>query len=102
MEFITDSEDRGAGETSVFRKRCFWHYFSTGRGSKREVMEILMIVLFVMSAYVLFVCVCYLLIRLLFPKIEVEDSKEVSYVRPRNANRYATARPLRKQKNLAY
>ncbi|HEX8039006.1 MAG TPA: hypothetical protein VF490_07630 [Chryseosolibacter sp.] len=65
-------------------------------------MEILMIVLFVIGAYVLFVCVCYLLIRLLFPKIEVDDSKEGSYVRPRNVNRYASTRPLRKQKNLAY
>ncbi len=65
-------------------------------------MEILMIVLFVIAAYVLFVCICYLLIRLLFPKIEVEDGNEVSSVRTRNVNRYAPARSVRKQKNLAY
>ena len=64
-------------------------------------MEILMIVIWVVGAYVLFVTICYGLIRLLFPKIEVDDSKEVFPARTRTANRYAS-RPLRKQKNLAY
>lgn len=102
MEFITESEDDRDRETPLFRNHRFWHHFSTSRGSKCEVMEILMIVLFVIGAYVLFICVCYLLIRLLFPKIEVDEDTEGSLVRPRNVDRYASARPLRKQKNLAY
>lgn len=63
-------------------------------------MDILLIVLSLVGAYLLFVSVCYLLIRLLFPKIEVEDSDEMKPVRSR-VNRYAT-RTVRKQKNLAY
>ncbi len=64
------------------------------------VMDILLIVLSVVAAYVLFVSVCYLLIRLLFPKIEVEESDEALHVKHR-VHRYAT-RTMRKQKNLAY
>lgn len=63
-------------------------------------MDILLIVLSLIAAYVLFVSVCYLLIRLLFPKIEVEDS-EIRPVKTRNVDRYAT-RAIKKQKNLAY
>jgi hypothetical protein len=69
---------------------------------KCEVMDILMIVMSLIGAYLLFVSVCYLLIRLLFPKIEVDDSDDVKTVRPRNVNRYASTRNLKKQKNLAY
>jgi hypothetical protein len=65
-------------------------------------MDILMIVLSLIAAYLLFVSVCYLLIRLLFPKIEVDDSDEMKTVRTRNVNRYASTRNLKKQKNLAY
>jgi hypothetical protein len=66
-------------------------------------MDILMIVLSLIAAYVLFVSVCYLLIRLLFPKIEVDDSNEVMPLKTRNANRYVATRPVKKQqKNLAY
>jgi hypothetical protein len=64
-------------------------------------MDILMIVLSLIAAYVLFVSVCYLLIRLLFPKIEVEDSDEVTPLRNRTV-RYAGTRAVKKQKNLAY
>ena len=64
-------------------------------------MDILLIVLSLIAAYVLFVSVCYLLIRLLFPKIEVDDSDEVRPVKTRNVDRYAT-RTIKKQKNLAY
>jgi hypothetical protein len=39
-------------------------------------MNILIIVLSLISAYVLFVSVSYLLARLLFPKIEVNDVEE--------------------------
>lgn len=63
-------------------------------------MDILLIVLSLVGAYVLFVSVCYLLIRLLFPKIEVDDSNELRSVKTR-VDRYAT-RTVRKQKNLAY
>jgi hypothetical protein len=65
-------------------------------------MDILLIVLSLIAAYVIFVSVCYLLIRLLFPKIEVDDSDVVRPVRNRNVNRYAAERAVRKQKNLAY
>lgn len=64
-------------------------------------MDILLIVVSLIAAYVLFVSVSYLLIRLLFPKIEVGDIDEVKPVTSRIENRYA-ARPVRKQKNLAY
>ena len=63
-------------------------------------MDILLIVLSLVGAYLVFVSVCYLLIRLLFPKIEVDDSNEVKPVKSR-VDRYAT-RPVKKQKNLAY
>jgi hypothetical protein len=39
-------------------------------------MNILVIVLSLISAYVLFVSVSYILARLLFPKIEVNESDE--------------------------
>ncbi|MEX2233202.1 MAG: hypothetical protein WD824_13650 [Cyclobacteriaceae bacterium] len=65
-------------------------------------MDILMIVLSLIAAYVLFVSVCYLLIRLLFPKIEVDDSDEVRPVKTRNVDRYAPTSTVKKQKNLAY
>ena len=85
----------------LFARAGNWHYFSCFFG-KCEVMDILMIVLSLIAAYVLFVSVCYLLIRLLFPKIEVDDSDEVRPVRTRTVNRYAAARAVKKQKNLAY
>ena len=66
-------------------------------------MDILMIVLSLIAAYVLFVSVCYLLIRLIFPKIEVNDSDEVTPLKTRNVNPYPATRTVRKQqKNLAY
>ena len=64
-------------------------------------MDILLIVLSLVAAYVLFVSVSYLLIRLLFPKIEVDDIDEVKPAKSRTDHRY-TARTVRKQKNLAY
>ena len=64
-------------------------------------MDILLIVLSLIAAYALFVSVSYLLIRLLFPKIEVDDIDEVKPLRSRTENRYAT-RTVKKQKNLAY
>lgn len=64
-------------------------------------MDILLIVLSLIAAYLVFVSVSYLLIRLLFPKIEVGDIDEVKPVNSRTEDRYAV-RTVRKQKNLAY
>lgn len=63
-------------------------------------MDILLIVLSLVASYVVFVSVSYLLIRLLFPKIEVDDTDEVKPAKNR-VDRYA-ARAVKKQKNLAY
>jgi hypothetical protein len=64
-------------------------------------MNILKIVVALICCYGLFVSVSYLLMRLLFPKIEVEDSQEeLKRARVRSVRR--VSRPLRKQKNLAY
>ncbi len=60
-----------------------------------------MTVLALICAYVLFVSISYLLIRLLFPKIEVNDIEDVRPVKTGGVNRYAP-RALNKQKNLAY
>jgi hypothetical protein len=64
-------------------------------------MNILKIVVALICAYGLFVSVSYLLARLLFPKIEIEESEEkLKTLRIRNMRR--TNRSPRKQKNLAY
>lgn len=65
-------------------------------------MNILKIVVALICAYGLFVSVSYLLMRLLFPKIEIEetDEKQVSQSKVRAMRRMN--RPLRRQKNLAY
>lgn len=65
-------------------------------------MEIFMIVLALICAYVLFVSVSYLLIRLLFPKIEVNDSDAVRPAKTRSIKRYANLSTIKKEKNLAY
>lgn len=65
-------------------------------------MDILLIVVSVVGAYALFVSVCYLLIRLIFQKIEVDDIDEVRPVRPRAPRYSARTTDYRKQKNLAY
>lgn len=64
-------------------------------------MDILMIVVALISAYVLFVSIAYFLIRVMFPKIEVNESEEGA-LKSRNINRYSPSRELKKQKNLAY
>lgn len=86
--------------SGISRKAAFGIIFLCTR-SNCDVMEILLIVLSLVAAYVVFVAVCYLLIRLIFPKIEVED-EDVKPVKLRNAGRYSAARTLGKQKNLAY
>ncbi len=65
-------------------------------------MEVLLIVLSLVAAYVLFVTVSYLLIRLLFHKIEVDDLDEIGPLRRSGARRYDQRTMLEKQKNLAY
>lgn len=94
--------DKLACKAPLFPNSRFWHHFSWRLGLNSDIMEILMIVLIVVGAYVLFVTTCYVLARLLFPRIEVDDSDEALPVRTRNVNRYASTRTLRKQKNLAY
>ena len=64
-------------------------------------MDVLLIVLSLIAAYAVFVSVGYLLIRLLFPKIEVEDIDDVKPGRMRSEQRF-TPRTVKKQKNLAY
>jgi hypothetical protein len=64
-------------------------------------MNILKIVVALICAYGLFVSISYLLMRLLFPKIEVEEeSQEMRPIRTRSLRR--VNRPMKRQKNLAY
>jgi hypothetical protein len=65
-------------------------------------MNILKIVVALICAYGLFVSISYLLMRLLFPKIEVEDEAEdrLKMVRARAQRR--VNRPMKRHKNLAY
>jgi hypothetical protein len=65
-------------------------------------MNILKIVVALICAYGLFVSVSYLLMRLIFPKIEIAEDDEV--VRPAKTRviRRVERSTFRKQKNLAY
>jgi hypothetical protein len=64
-------------------------------------MNILKIVVALICAYGLFVSVSYLLMRLLFPKIQIEDTEEKAiHSRARTMRRMN--RPMKRQKNLAY
>jgi hypothetical protein len=99
VEFITEYVEEGTGKSRFSFNQESGIIFLVWK-AKCDVMDILLIVLSLVAAYVLFVTVCYLLIRLLFPKIEVDDSEEARPVRSR-VNRYAS-RAERKQKNLAY
>ncbi len=64
-------------------------------------MNIVKIVVALICAYGLFVSISYLLMRLLFPKIEVlEDEETTRLVKVRNQRKIS--RPLRRQKNLAF
>lgn len=64
-------------------------------------MNILKIAVALICAYGLFVSISYLLMRLLFPKIQVEDEDE--RVRPsRTKGLRRISRPMKRQKNLAY
>jgi hypothetical protein len=67
-------------------------------------MNILKIVVALICAYGLFVSVSYLLMRLLFPKIQIEEDeadKKLSHAaRTRTVRRMN--RPMKRQKNLAF
>jgi hypothetical protein len=66
-------------------------------------MNILKIVVALLCSYGLFISISYLLARLIFPKIEIEEQSEEEksrMVKIRNLRR--THRSIRKQKNLAY
>jgi flagellar biogenesis protein FliO len=63
-------------------------------------MNILKIVVALICAYGLFVSISYLLMRLIFPKIQTEETEESQPVKVRQMRR--VSRPLRRQKNLAY
>jgi hypothetical protein len=64
-------------------------------------MNILKIIVALICAYGLFVSVSYLLMRLLFPKIKIEESDEdLKTIKVKDLRRMR--RPLRRQKNLAY
>jgi hypothetical protein len=66
-------------------------------------MNILKIVVALICAYGLFVSVSYLLMRLIFPKIEIaEDEELVRAAKTRNIRRVERSGTFRKQKNLAY
>lgn len=66
-------------------------------------MNILKIVVALLCSYGLFISISYLLARLIFPKIQIEEQSEEEksrMVKIRNLRR--THRSVRKQKNLAY
>ena len=66
-------------------------------------MNILKIVVALLCSYGLFISISYLLARLIFPKIQIEeesDEERSRMVKIRNLRR--THRSIRKQKNLAY
>ena len=64
-------------------------------------MNILKIVVALICAYGLFVSISYLLMRLLFPKIKVNDDVDnLKTLRSRVARK--ARRPVRRQKNLAF
>jgi hypothetical protein len=70
-------------------------------------MNILKIVVALICAYGLFVSISYLLMRLLFPKVQIEEADgKVRVVNEKNVerkfNRTSMARSLKRQKNLAY
>jgi len=98
LSLWTDSDSK----RHFFQAAGFGIIFLIIRSLKCDVMDILMIVLSLITAYVLFVSVCYLLIRLIFPKIEVNDGEVEKPVKTRHVKRYGTTRTMKKRKNLAY
>lgn len=64
-------------------------------------MNVLKIVVALICAYGLFVSISYLLMRLIFPKIEIDETEEKARPEKVRAMRRMN-RPMRKQKNLAF
>jgi hypothetical protein len=65
-------------------------------------MNILKIVVALICSYGLFVSVSYLLMRLLFQKIEIEETDEKQIIQSKERAMRRVTRPLRRQKNLAF
>ncbi len=66
-------------------------------------MDIVKIVVALICSYALFVAVAYLFMRLIFPKIEIEDDEEQERARLTKARALRRmTRPPRRQKNLAF
>lgn len=64
-------------------------------------MNILKIVAALIGAYGLFVSISYLLMRVLFPKIQIEEAEEdLRLAKTRMMRRMN--RPMKRQKNLAF
>jgi hypothetical protein len=65
-------------------------------------MNVIKIVVALICAYGLFVSISYLLARLLFPKIEINEAEEEKLRTVRTRAERRINRPLRRQKNLAF
>lgn len=68
----------------------------------RMFMNIIKIVVALICAYGLFVSVAYMLMRLLFPKIEINEANEKELASSRRTIRKLNRTAVRRQKNLAY
>jgi hypothetical protein len=64
-------------------------------------MNLLKIAVALVCSYGLFVSISYLLMRLLFPKIQIEEGEEKVRTERLKAVRRLN-RPIKRQKNLAY
>lgn len=65
-------------------------------------MKILEIAVALVCAYGLFVTVSWMLMRLLFPKIEIEETEEKQITHTRMRPERRVNRAIKRQKNLAY
>lgn len=65
-------------------------------------MKILEIAVALVCAYGLFVTVSWMLMRLLFPKIEIEETDERQITQTRMRPERRVNRTIKRQKNLAY
>ena len=64
-------------------------------------MNLIKIAVALVCSYGLFVSISYLLMRLLFPKIQIEEGEEKTRIEKVKAVRRLN-RPMKRQKNLAY
>lgn len=91
-----------AGSVLIINVKQRWHsVFLTSL--KTKAMNIVKIVVALICSYALFISVAWLLMRILFPKIEVDDEEELQRARISKARALRrVSRPLRRQKNLAF